>query len=214
MDRNNSVFIEFEKKDKVEKLQELEKIKRFSENEKFEQCKGNKQVKYFSEHSLKLSEKSKEGIKAMDVAQGVDASCVSFSGVYSIPLKYPWLNKEIYNLNFSNKKQGVWLDETGFSDYSKDFLVDKCIIPKSVILGAGMRAHFKKGLLEAFDFDIKNVSAEVNEVLWNSKSESKNGYNYYDTETSSFSIYEPDLLVVLGYELEDLCPQYYSKEYL
>ena len=151
--------------------------------------------------------------KIEDTEASADSSCISFKGVHSIPLRYPYLEKNLYELDYQSNNHGVSLNVDDFRyNYFKDFILDRCIIPKAVIVGAGMRAHFKKDVLETFDFDPK-ISAEVNQLLWSAKVESKNGYSSYDPKTGGFDIYEPDMLVVLGYELEDLCKDRVQETY-
>lgn len=217
MYKNDAQMEKYLEETEARRQKNLEEFTKFDEDDKMDQCKDNNYVKYFSSNSLKSHTSSSSisgnylmfgGSAALDIEdtkQTSDSSCISFASVSSIPIKYTWLNKDIYSLNLKDTGSGVHLDMEHwlYNDY-KDFLIDRCMVAKSVIVGAGMRAHFKKTTLETFDLDSK-VSAEIGGLMWSAKAETKNGYSHYDKKTGGFDIYEPDLLVVLGYELENLC---------
>lgn len=220
--KHDAQYEKYKAESEARREKNLERFEKFDEDDKMEQCTDNNYVKYFSSNSLKshTSSSSISGNYLMfgasaaldieDTKQTSDSSCISFASVSAIPLQYTWLNKDLYALNLKDTGSGVHLDmEHWLYHEYKDFILDRCIVAKSVIVGAGMRAHFKKNVLEMYDLDSK-VSAEVGGLFWSAKAETQNGYSNYDKQTGGFDIYEPDLLVVLGYELENLCDKLHS----
>lgn len=216
--KHDSKYEQMLKESEEKRLSNLKKFQRLGEDEKLELCKEGNVVKTATASELKSinfgggvagNYMFKGGSIGVDLEKSkgeTDVSCISFSGIHALRVQYPWLEKGLYELDFNDKKTGVSLNKDDFQyETFQDFLLTRCMIPKSVIVGAGMRVHFSKKLLEESGITA-HAGAEINHLLWSVKADTKAGYNHYSAQEQSFSLYEPDLLVVLGYELENLCP--------
>ncbi len=67
---------------------------------------------------------------------------LSLKSLYSIPLDYPWLDKNIFSLNYEEQDLGLNTDiENNKGNLYKEKLIDICVIPKSALITVGSNVH-------------------------------------------------------------------------
>lgn len=136
--------------------------------------------------------------------------CVSFDNVLKVALRFPWLDEDIYRLEFKPDGEGAKEGTEGIrldpQLIDNNVLKSYCHIPSAVILG--LKPMYYWNLQSARESNT-HVDTQIKKGLGSLAGSSVHSDNSWgslaEDQNELFGRVE-DSFVILGYELENLCP--------
>lgn len=134
-----------------------------------------------------------------------DAACISFESIMKVPVRYNWLSKNVLkDIDFDKSSMSISDESGGLKLNSKEFLNTPCYIIKDIIIGTNMKSYFADETIGEIASSFSS-EASYDTGLWSVKGGiSRDAANINkEQEKTGFNV--PDYIVVLGYELEQVC---------
>lgn len=134
-----------------------------------------------------------------------DAACISFESVMKVPIRYNWLSKEVLkDIDYDRSSMSIKDESGGLKLSNKEFLNNPCYVIKDMIIGTNLKSYFADEEIGELASGF-SAQASYDTGLWSVKGGIARSQSEINKEQEKTGFNVPDYIVVLGYELEQVC---------
>jgi hypothetical protein len=147
---------------------------------------------------------------------GQKVGCLSFDNILKVPVRLPWLDKNIYNLRFDDEGnprddslKGIRVDTSHFKSMGLEGFTSKyCHVPMSVIIATKPMHYLNFAKMSSSSSELKVEAKTFLGFLGGSGGiEQSNKWGAQEGYDKGTYGRVEDTFVILGYELDNICPE-------